>query len=107
MTKLHDADALLPVHERKCPTIDSIAYWKGKESEWPLLSPVAQWHLNFPTSNIGCERVFGQARVTEAVWTRGSMLNKTVEQEVKFKYNLPVLKDMLKEAVTALEAMTS
>lgn len=107
MKAKHDADAALAGDARICRSINSIKYWKDKETSWPQLSKVAMWHLNFPTSNIACERSFGQARVTEALWTRSAMTHDTVKREVKFKYNLALMQDMLANKIKELNAFVA
>ena len=103
--QLHEEDRLLAPDERKLPKIDTVSYWEENRERWPLLAKVALWHMNFPTSNIPCERVGAILRMVESDWSRNRMAHDTVRREVKFKVNRWVLEDALQRTLQQLSAL--
>ena len=61
-------------------------YWRSKEKLWPSFSLLAQFHIEFPTSSISAERVFGVLRHVESP-LRTSMKTSTVRIEMAFRCN--------------------
>ena len=97
--KMHTDDAGKPEELRLCPRINTVKFWEEKMKSWPALANLAFWHLNFPTSNIACERVGAIMRGIEAVWTRSGQNHETTERELKVKCNLAFVESMLREKI--------
>jgi hypothetical protein len=72
------------------------AWWRSKLTTWPLLAPVALWHLGFPASSIAIERVFARMRMMGTP-QRLSADNATFARELRLRANEPLLEAMVAE----------
>jgi len=99
------ADAAKPPEVRASASIKSYSYWDSKSSQWPVLSKVAKWHLNFPTSNISAERGCAALRGVEAVWQRNRMKHDTIRRELKFVYNCSLLESMAERELAHMKTL--
>jgi hypothetical protein len=105
ITAQRAADAHLPHEARKSLQLNSYEYWDKKKLDWPTLSKVAKWHLNFPTSNISAERGCANLRGIEAMWQRATMAHDTIRREVKFVFNSSVLVRMVERELAYLNTL--
>ena len=78
----------------------SSGFWRSKEPEWTILSPVARFWIEFETSSICCERDIAKVRDFDTP-LRQSMLPRTFKREVFFRCNLWILEEMLEDALVA------
>lgn len=92
--RLTDADKAVPMHE----------FWRRRKRVYPSLSLIGMWYAAQPTSEVACERAFGQMRVMEAS-QRHSMELGLFEAELAFRVNDWLLEEMYAEALGSFRSM--